>query len=201
MSTDVIVSFVTFSSQELTLRLNQRWSFLSIEKGQVCMFGEPIADFDKRGGSVRLQPLGPRELARWAAWALQDICPDAEANDEEADPSRIVDEPMTVEEVERMARGIDAARRAAIAKEADPSGGGHQAVALVLYLVKRELLELTGSTAAVAGALVPLLQDVDDKIGTKLEDALLDLDDVDELFADADELGKIVQENRHLLDD
>ena len=107
---------------------------------------------------------------------------------------------MTVEEVEKMALGIEAARRSAIAKEADPAGGAHEAVALVLYLVKTEKLELGGSTAMVARAIFPLLQEVDDGIGGKLEDALLDLDEVEELYADGDELSEIIRQNRHIFD-
>jgi len=108
---------------------------------------------------------------------------------------------MAVDEVEKMARGIEAARRTAIAKEADPAGGAHEAVALVLYLVKKEKLELAGPPAAVARAIFPLLRDVDATIGDKLEDALLDLDEVDELYADASELATIVQQNRHIFED
>lgn len=200
MSSDVIVSLVTYSAQELVLRLNQKWSFLVIERGEVLIHGEPIAGFDKRGARVMLSPRGPREAVRWVAWAIQAICPDAEASDEEATPSRIVDEPMTTEAVENTARDIVVARLAAIAKEADPEGRAHEAVALVMYLVKRGLLELCGPPAAVARAIFPLLQDVDDTIGSKLEDVLLELDEVDELFGDADELTRLIKDNNHIFD-
>jgi hypothetical protein len=200
VSSDVIVSHVTFSAQELGLRLNQNWEFLTIERGQVFIHEEPIADFEKRGPSVFLTPIGPREAVRWIAWAIQSICPDSEANDEDADPSRITDEPMPADDAEKTASDIVGARLAAIAKEADPAGGAHQAVVLVTYLVKKELLELCGPTAAVARAVFPLLTDVDDTIGSKLEDVLLDLDEVDELFADAEQLTKLIQANDHIFD-
>lgn len=198
VSSEIIVSHVTFSAQELALRLNQRWRFLVIEKNKASLHGEPIAEFDKRGGRVTLSPTGPRELVRWVAWAIQDICPDSEASDEAATPSAIPDEPMTVEEVEKAAKDIVGGRHAAIAKEADPAGGAHEAVALVTYLVKRGLLELCGPTAMVARAVFPLLQEVDETIGARLEDVLLELDEVDELFAEADELTKIVLDNEHI---
>ncbi len=197
---DVIVAHVTFSAQELGLRLNQRWDFLTIERGKARLHGELVAEFDKRGPRVLLSPRGPRELARWIAWAIQEICPEAEALDDEATPPRIVDEPMTIEDVEKKARGMVSARLAAIAKEADPDGRAQEAVALVTYLVKRGRLELCGPVAAVARAVFPLMQQVDDTIGAKLEDVLLDLDEVDELFADADELTKLIHANDHIFD-
>lgn len=198
MPTDVDVANVTFSFQELGPRLEQRWSFVSVAEGRVRIAGEPIARIEKRGPRVTLIPVGPREPVRWIAWAIQAICPDAEANDEEAEPSRIAEEPMTEEEVQEAARSLAAARLDAIAKEAAPSGGGHEAVALITYLVDRGLLELAGPVAPVARAVVPLLEKVDDQIGTKLEDVLLDLDEVDELFGDADELRKIVADSAHI---
>lgn len=198
MSSNVIVSHVTFSAQELGPRLNQRWSFLVIERGKVRIHNEPIADFDKRGARVSLSPVGPRELVRWVAWAIQTICPDSEAVDEDASPPRIIDEPMSAEDAEKMARNIVASRHDAIAKEADPEGRAHEAVALVTYLVKRGLLELCGPTAAVARAIFPLLQNIDDTIGSKLEDAFLELDEVEELFAETDQLTKIVLNNDHI---
>jgi len=73
VSSDVIVSHVTFSAQELGLRLNQKWEFLTIKQGQVFIHEEPIADFEKRGPSVFLTPTGPREPVRWFAWAIQSI--------------------------------------------------------------------------------------------------------------------------------
>jgi hypothetical protein len=200
VSSDVIVSHVTFSLQELALRLNQKWRFLVVEKGKASIHGEVVAEFAKRGPTVLLTPTGPREPVRWVAWAVQSICPDSEASDDEASPPRIRDEPMSPDDVEKMARDIVAARHAAIAKEADPSGGAHEAVALVMYLVEKGRLELCGPMAAVARAIFPLLKDVDEAIGTKLEDALLDVDEVDELFADAEELTKIVQTNQHIFD-
>ncbi len=78
VSSDVIVAYVTFSAQELGLRLNQRWDFVAIEKGEVRIHGELVAKFDKRGPRVLLSPHGSRELARWVAWAIQAICPDSE---------------------------------------------------------------------------------------------------------------------------
>ena len=199
MQADIVVSFVTFSSQELSLRLSQRWRFVAVERGQVHLFGEPIADIDKRGPTVRLRPHGPRELSRWVAWAIQTICPDSQATDDQADPPEIVDEPISEDELEKVARGIVGARRAAIAKEADPEGGAYEAVALVLYLVDQKLLEVGGSTALVARAVAPVLQDIDETVGAKLEDVLLEHDDVEELFAEAEELAAIVRENRHIL--
>jgi len=199
--TDIVVNLVTFSSQELGLRLAQRWPFFVVEGRKVLIYQEHVADLDKRGSTVSLKVRGPRELVRWVAWAIQEICPDAEAIDEEGEPAKLAAEPMAVDEVEKMARGIEAARRTAIAKEADPAGGAHEAVALVLYLVKKEKLELAGPPAAVARAIFPLLRDVDATIGDKLEDALLDLDEVDELYADASELATIVQQNRHIFED
>lgn len=202
VTSDVTVSHVTFSAQELVLRLNQHWSFLVIDNGQVRVHGEPLAHFAKRGPRVVLTPMGPREVVRWIAWAIQSICPDAEAEDPDASPSRITDEPLTAEAVEQAARDIMAARLVAIAKEADPAGGAHQAVVLVTYLVKKGLLDLAGPTASVARAIAPLLnaREVDDTIGTKLEDLLLDLDEVDELYADADELSRIVHRSDHIFD-
>jgi hypothetical protein len=197
---DVIVSNVTFSFQELGPRLGQQWSFIDIEEGKVRVHGEPLARIDKRGARVALTPIGPREAVRWLAWAIQSICPDAEASDEEAEPARIGEEPMTAEALEKVAKDIVAARLDAIAKEAAPDGGAHEAVALVTYLVDRGLLELAGPAASVARAVMPLLQDVDGEIGSRLEDALLDLDEVDELFADADELAKVVRNNAHIFD-
>lgn len=200
MPNDVVVSNVTFSFQELGLRLQHRWPFLSVEEGQARIGAEPIARIDKRGARVTLQPIGPREAVRWVAWAIQDICPDAEASDEEASPSTIGEEPMSEEAVQEAVKAIAAARLDAIAKQVAPSGGAHEAVALVTYLVDRGLLELVGPVAEVAAPVVPLLANVDDEIGTKLEDTLLDLDEVDELFADADQLAKIVLENAHIFD-
>lgn len=200
MSSDIVVYHVTFSSQELGPRLEHQWRFLTVDKGQVSIADEPIAAITKRGGTVTLAPLGPREAVRWVAWAIQEICPGAEAEDPEASPSRIQQAPMAAEEVEALAGGIVAARRDAIAKEADPSGGAHEAVALVSYLVKRELLELDGPMAPVAREVMKVLQDVDDTVGARLEDVLLDLDEVDELYADGDQLTKIVLHNDHVLD-
>lgn len=197
MSSDVIVSHVTFSSQELALRLNQQWRFLEVDRGKVSIHGEPIAEFVKRGPSVLLTPLGGRESVRWVAWAIQSICPDSEASDGQA---RIVDEPMSPDDVEKAAHDVVAARQAALAKEADPSGGAQEAVALVTYLVKRGLLELCGPIAAVVRAVAPVLRDVDETVGNKLEDVLLDLDEVDELFAAADELTKLIHNNDHIFD-
>ncbi len=198
MSSDIIVSHVTFSAQELALRLKHEWRFLVVERGKVLIHGELIAGFDKRGARVTLSPHGPRELVRWVAWALQSICPGAQADDDEADPSSISSEPMPSDDAEKMARDIVANRHAAIAKEADPSGGAHEAVALVTYLVQRKLLELNGPMAEVVRAVFPLLKDIDDDIGAKLEDVLLEVDEVDELFADADELTKLVHNNDHI---
>ncbi len=107
---------------------------------------------------------------------------------------------MTTEQVQKQAHGIVAARLAAIAKEADPEGRAQEAVTLVTYLVKKGRLELCGSVAAVARAVFPIMQDVDNEVGQKLEDALLDLDEVDELFADAEELTKLVHANDHIFD-
>jgi hypothetical protein len=197
---DVIVSNVTFSSQELGPRLQQRWPFLSIDEGQVRVHGEPLARFEKRGARVTLTPVGPREAVRWVAWAIRTLCPDAEATDEDASPPGITSEPMTAEEVEQLARDIVAARLDAIAREVSPAGGAHEAVALVSYLVGRGLLELAGPMVPVARALVPLLSDVGDDIGDKLEATLLDLDEVDELFADADELANIIRSSAHIFD-
>lgn len=198
MSSDIVVSHVTFSSREIGPRLAQRWRFVAIHAGKVLIKDEPIATFDKTGGTVTLSPLGPREAVRWLAWAITEICPEAEAYDEEASPPTITAAPMPDDDVEKLAEDIVLARNDAIAKEADPSGGAHEAVALVVYLVKRELLELAGSTAAVARAVMPLLAKVDDEIGGKLEDVLLDLDEVEELYADGDQLTKIVQNNDHI---
>ena len=195
---DIVVHHVTFSSQELVLRLTQQWRFLVVESGQVRVFDEPIAEFEKRGARVKLTPIGPRDLVRWVAWAIQSICPGAEAEDLQAEPSTFAEAPMTDEDVETTARKMVSSRLDALAKEADPAGGAHEAVALVLYLVKRELLEVTGSVAVVARAVAPLLREVDDTIGSKLEDVLLDLDDVDELFAEPDELTQIVTDSRHI---
>ena len=200
MSSDVIVSYVTFSSHELALRLSQRWRFLVVEQGKVCLAGEQVAAFDKRGGTVRLTPTGPRSCSRWVAWAIQEICPDAEALDDQADPQRISEEPMTAEEAQEAARSVVTARITAIAKEADPGGGAQEAAVLVTYLVKRGLLELAGSTAAVVRAVMPLLHEADDTIGAKLEDVLLDLDEVDELFGEADDLTRLVLNNDHIFD-
>lgn len=193
----MIVSYVTFSAQELRLRLTQRWRFLVVERGQVRIADEHIADFAKRGPTVTLTPIGPREIVRWVAWAVQEICPDAEAHDGE---ERIAEAPMSDEEAEKAARSLVAARNAAIAKEADPSGGAHEAVALITYLVKKKQLELAGPVAAVARAVYPLLKDIDETIGAKLEDALLDLDEVEELYLGADELTKLIQNNDHIFD-
>jgi hypothetical protein len=200
VSSDLIVSNVTFSSQELGPRLNHRWSFLAIDEGKVSIHDEPIARFDKRGARVTLGPVGPRDAVRWIAWAIQDLCPDAEANDPDAEPSRIVKEPMSAEAVEKLVQDIVGARLDAVAKEVAPAGGAHEAVALVTYLVKRGLLELAGPPAPVARAILPLLLNVDDTIGDKLEDVLLDVAEVDELFADAEQLGKIVSRNAHILE-
>jgi len=195
-----MVHDVTFSSQELVLRLNQRWRFLSVRDGQVRIVNEPIAAFEKRGAKVTLKPIGPREAVRWVAWAVQEICPGAEAADDDADPPTIGEAPLTDEEVQQVARDIVAQRHAVIAKEADPGGGAHEAVALVSYLVKRGHLEVCGSTAVVARAVMGCLQEVDDTIGQRLEDVLLDLDDVEELYAEADEMTKLVLRNDHVLD-
>ena len=201
MSSDVLVQFVTFTSRELGLRLNQKWSFVSIRGGEVRIHDELIAKFDKRGGKVVLSPAGPRELVRWVAWAIQDLCPDSEAQDDEATPSDIKEAPMSPEEAEKKAKSIVGARLAAIAKEADPDGRAQEAVALVMYLVKRELLELCGSPASVARAVFPLLQDeIDESIGSKLEDVLLELDEVEELYAETELLSKIVRNNDHIFD-
>lgn len=197
MSTDVIVNHVSHSSQELTLRLNHRWRFLVIERGKVRIADEHVADFKKRGPTVILTPVGPRECVRWVAWAVQEINAEAEAFDGE---ERITEAPMSDEEVEKAARDIVAQRHAAIAKEADPSGGAHEAVALVTYLVKRKLLELCGPTAAVARAVYPVLANIDENVGSKLEDVLLDLDEVEELFAEPEELTKLIQNNDHIFD-
>ena len=91
-------------------------------------------------------------------------------------------------------------RNAAIAKEADPEGRAHPAVALVNYLVKRELLELGGSPVPVVRAIFKLLQEPGEDVGSQLEDALLDLDEVEELYADTDQLTKIVLANDPLLE-
>lgn len=198
MTTDLVVSPVTFASAELALRLNQRWRFVVIEDGKVLVHGEPFATFTKRGGRVSLGPLGSRDVVRWVAWAIGDLCPEAEAIDEEASPARIADEPMSADEVEKVVQGRVALRNDAIAKEADPTGNAHEAVALVTYLVKRGLLELSGPIAAVVRAVAPVLRDVDEDIGIRLEDALVDLDEVDEVFADADQLAKIVNQNEHI---
>ena len=195
------MQFVTFTSRELGLRLNQKWSFVSIRGGEVRIHDELIAKFDKRGGKVVLSPAGPRELVRWVAWAIQDLCPDSEAQDDEATPSDIKEAPMSPEEAEKKAKSIVGARLAAIAKEADPDGRAQEAVALVMYLVKRELLELCGSPASVARAVFPLLQDeIDESIGSKLEDVLLELDEVEELYAETEQLSKIVRNNDHIFD-
>jgi hypothetical protein len=196
---DVVVQHVTFSSQELALRLNQQWRFLTVAKGQVAIGGEPIARIDKRGARVALTPIGPREPVRWIAWAIQSICPDSEAFDDESDPPHISDEPMTPEDVEMAGENIVAERLAAIAKEAVPDGGAHETAALVAYLVKEGHLELAGPMATVVREVFPVLRNVDDTIGSKLEDVLLDLDEVDELFAEAEELTKIVLGNEHIL--
>lgn len=198
MSTDIVISPVTFASQELALRLEQRWRFVVIDAGKVLVHGEPFATFDKRGGRVVLSPLGSREVVRWVAWAIQSICPEAQAIDEEASPSGITEEPMSADDLAKTVSGILAARNDAIAKEADPSGNAHEAVALVTYLVKRELLELSGPVAAVVRAIVPALRDVDEEVGARLEEVLLDLDEVEELFAGAEELTKIVTNNDHI---
>jgi hypothetical protein len=198
VSTDLIVSHVTFSAQELVLRLNQKWGFLAISRGKVHIHDEPIAEFEKRGPTVSLTPTGPREAVRWVAWAIQEICPDAEASDPEVDPPRISEAPMSDEEAEKAVKTLVGARLAAIAKEADPEGRAHEAVALVTYLEKRKLLELCGPVAAVARAVFPLLQNVDDTVGSQLEDVLLDLDEVDELFAEAEQLTKIILANDHI---
>lgn len=200
VASDLIVTGVTFSSQELGPRLQQRWPFLSIEEGKICVHGEPIARLEKRGARVVLIPIAAREAVRWVAWAIQDICPDAEASDEDATEPGITEEPIAAEAVEKIARDMAAARIDAIAKEAAPAGGAHEAVALVTYLVDRGLLELAGPAAPVARAVVPVLKDVDDRVGKKLEDLLLELDEVDELFADADELAKIIRSNAHIFD-
>ena len=108
---------------------------------------------------------------------------------------------MSPEEAEKKAKSIVGARLAAIAKEADPEGRAQEAVALVMYLVKRELLELCGSPASVARAVFPLLQDeIDESIGSKLEDVLLELDEVEELYAETEQLSKIVRNNDHIFD-
>lgn len=198
--TDVVVSHVTLTSREVALHLRQRWRFIHVAGGEIRIGREPIASFDKRGGTVRLTPVGPREAVRWLAWAIQEICPDAEAHDDEADPPAIADAPMTAEEVQKLAESIVAERRAAIAREADPSGGGHEAVALVSYLVEKEKLEVDGALVPVVAAVVPVLREVDEEVGSKLEDVLLDLDEVGELYADADELTKIVMNNDHVFD-
>ena len=104
----------------------------------------------------------------------------------------------TVEELVAMTHGLVNARHAAIAKAADPEGRATEAVALITYLQRRGWLELCGSPAAVARAVFPLLQQVDGTIGTQLEDVLLDLDEVDELFADADQLTKVIHNNEHI---
>ena len=192
---DVLVMHVTFSSQELALRLNQAWRFVTVRGGKVLIEDEPVATIDKRGARVTLSPLGPREPVLWVAWALQSICPGSEAMDGE---TRVVDEPMTPDEAEKAGRAIRLARYDAIAKEAVPEGGGHEAVALVTYLVKQGHLELAGSTASVVRAIFPLLREVDENVGAKLEDALLDLDEVDELFAEAEQLTKIVMSSEHI---
>lgn len=200
VTTDVIVSHVTLTSREVALHLKQQWRFLHVASGQVRVGKEPVASFDKRGGTVRLTPLASRDAVRWIAWAIQEICPDAEAIDEEADPPRITEAPMSAEEVQQVARSIVADRRAEIAREADPSGGGHEATALVTYLVEQEKLEIDGPIVPIVRAVVPLLQDVDESVGAKLEDVLLDLDEVGELYADADELTKVVMNNDHVFD-
>lgn len=195
-----MVHDVTFSSQELVLRLNQRWRFLSVRDGQVRIVNEPVAAFEKRGAKVTLKPIGPREAVRWIAWAIQEICPGAEAADDDVEPPTIAEAPMDDEEVQKVARDIVAQRHSAIAREADPNGGAHEAVALVSYLVKRGHLEVSGSVASVARAVMPCLDEVDDTIGERLEDVLLDLDDVEELYAEADEMTKLVLRNDHVLD-
>ena len=200
VSSDVIVSHVTFSSHELALRLTQKWRFLVIEGGKVHIAGEAVATFDKRGGTVRLTPTGPRECSRWVAWAIQEICLGAEAVDDQADPPRISEPPLTAEEVQEAAQRVVKERLAAIAKEADPAGGAQEAAVLISYLVKRGLLELAGPIAVVVRAVMPLLHEADDTIGKKLEDVLLDLDEVDELFGEADDLTKLVLNNDHIFD-
>jgi hypothetical protein len=198
VTTNVVISPVTFASQELGLRLNHRWRFVTIEEGKVLVHGEPFATFTKQGGRVTLGAIGSRDVVRWIAWAIQTICPEAEAIDEEASPPRIVDEPMSSDEVEKTVLDGVARRHDAIAKEADPSGNAHEAVALVTHLVKRGLLELAGPIAPVVRAVAPVLREVDEDIGTRLEDVLVDLDEVEELYADADQLSKIVSNNDHI---
>jgi hypothetical protein len=200
VSSDIVVHHVTYSSQELTLRVTQRWRFLVIDQRKVLIHGEPIAGFAKRGARVTLTPIGPRELVRWVGWAIADICPGAEAVDDEAEPPVISEAPMSDEEAEKAAKEIVGARHAAIAKEADPEGGAHEAVALISYLVDKGHLELAGPMAPVARAIFPILSKVDDTIGSRLEDVLLELDEVDELFADADVITKIVLANDHIFD-
>jgi hypothetical protein len=62
------------------------------------------------------------------------------------------------------------------------------------------LAAAAAGVAAIPRAILPLLKDVDDTIGEKLEDVLLDVDEVDELFADAEQLAKIVSRNAHILE-
>ncbi len=182
------------------MRLTHRWPFLTIERGEVFIHGEAVGYFDKRGPTVLLSAGGQRmRLLRWVGWAIQEICPDAQAEVPSEDNATIGEEPEPVEDIERAALGLREARFIAIAKEADPSGGAREAVKLVTYLVERELLEVTGSVAQVAKAVAPLLDEVDDSLGQRLEDVLLDLDDVDELFAEAAQLSKIVENNDHIL--
>lgn len=195
-----MVHDVTFSSQELFLRLNQRWRFLSVEGRVVRIVDEPVAEFEKRGAKVTLKPLGPRDAVRWVAWAIAELCPGAEAADDEADPSRITSAPLGDDEVQALARDIVAQRHAAIAREADPKGGAHEAVALVSYLVKKGHLEVSGEMAAVARAVMPCLETVDDTVGQRLEDVLLELDEVEELFAESEDIAKVVLRNDHVLD-
>lgn len=200
VSSEIIVSQVTFSSQELALRLNQNWRFLSLKKGQLCIDDEAVAAFEKRGANVWLRPIARRDYVRWTAWAIQSICPGAEARDEEAEEPLIAEEPIGDEEAAKAGQAIVAARLGAIAKEADAEGRAYQAVVLLTYLVKKELLEVGGPMAAVAKAVFPLLEDVKEGIGAKLEDVLLDLDEVEELYADGEQLEKIVLNSDHIFD-
>jgi hypothetical protein len=53
--------------------------------------------------------------------------------------------------------------------------------------------------APVAREVMKVLQKVDDTVGARLEDVILDLDEVDELYADGEQLTKIVLNNDHVL--
>lgn len=198
MSADVVVHHVTYTARELGMRLTHRWRFLSVEEGEVLIHGERVAQLDKRGPRVQLYRGIRPDLVRWVGWAIQEICPGAEAEDPNAGDEAIKKPPLADDDVEGLVLGMREARLEAIAKAADPSGGAREAVGLVTYLIERGRLEVSGSVANVARAVAPLLVHVTEDIGSQLEEALLEVDDVDELFADAEELRRVVENNEHI---